>query len=120
MSEAKLHAGGCHCKKVRFEVTLDLAKPVLSCNCSICGKKGALLSFVPATSFSLKSGEDNLTDYQFNKNVIHHVFCKTCGVASFAHGVGPDGTEMRAINTRCLDDVDLDALTIQKIDGKSR
>lgn len=120
MSEATRHAGGCHCKKVRYEVSLDLSKPVLSCNCSMCGKKGALLAFVPATDLTLQSGEDNLTDYQFNKHVIHHLFCKTCGVSSFARGVRPDGTEMVAINARCLDDVDLEALTIQKVDGKSR
>ena len=120
MSEPKTHAGGCHCGRVRYEAKLDLSKPVLSCNCSMCGRTGTLLMFIPATQFTLKSGEDSLTDYQFNHQVIHHLFCKVCGIKSFARGTSPDGSATVAINTRCLDDVDLDKLNIQKFDGKSR
>ena len=119
MAETKTYTGGCHCGAVRYEAAADLSAPVISCNCSICSKKGYLLSFVPAAQFKLLSGEDSLTDYQFNKKVIHHLFCKVCGVESFAGGVGPGGAEMRALNVRCLDGVDPDALTLQKVDGRS-
>jgi hypothetical protein len=74
---------------------------------------------VPAENFRLLSGEDALTNYQFNKKHISHLFCRTCGIKSFARGVGRDGKPMVAINTRCLDDVDLDQLTVTKFDGKS-
>jgi hypothetical protein len=40
-------------------------------------------------------------------------------VRSFARGAMPDGTEMRAINVRCLDDVDVSTLTLTPIDGKN-
>lgn len=120
MSEAKTYSGGCHCGAVRYEVALDLDKPVMSCNCSICGRSGSILSFAPAAAFTLKSGADNLTDYQFAKKVIHHLFCRTCGIKSFARGVGPDGAEMVAVNVRCLDDVELDTLKVNPFDGKSR
>ena len=39
---------------------------------------------------------------------------------SFAHGKKPDGTEMVAVNVRCLAGVDIDKLTITKVDGRSR
>lgn len=77
------------------------------------------MKFVPATQFTLLSGADALTDYQFNRHVIHHTFCATCGILSFASGVGPDGVETRAINVRCLDDVDLDELNTIEFEGKS-
>jgi hypothetical protein len=86
----------------------------------MCSRAGTLLTFVLPEHFKLLSGEDKLTNYQFNKHVIHHVFCSTCGIKSFARGVGQGGKEMRAINVRCLDDVDLDSLAIKKVDGKSR
>ncbi len=88
MSEPTTHTGGCHCGKVRYEAKVDLGAPVIACNCSMCGRTGTLLSFVPATQFKLLSGEDSLTDYQFNKKAIHHLFCKVCGVKSFARGTG--------------------------------
>jgi hypothetical protein len=91
----------------------------MQCNCSICSRTGTLLSFVPANAFTLEKGEDSLTDYQFNKKHIHHLFCRVCGVRSFARGQGPNGP-MVAINTRCLEDVDAATLPLQRFDGKSR
>jgi len=111
------HHGGCHCGAVRYRVDIDLSKPVVQCNCSICSRTGTLLSFVPAGSFTLEKGEESLTDYQFKKKNIHHLFCKVCGVRSFARGKGPSGP-MVAINTRCLDDVDATTLDVQHYDGK--
>ena len=55
MGAIETYAGGCHCGRVRYEVKLDLEKPVMSCNCSMCGRSGTLLSFVPATEFTLKT-----------------------------------------------------------------
>ena len=119
MSEPQRHSGGCHCGRVRFEASVDLEKPVISCNCSMCGRAGTLLAFVPEADFSLLSGENALTDYLFNHKVIHHFFCKVCGIKPFGRGIGPGGAKTVAINTRCLDDLDLDALKVQKYDGKS-
>ena len=119
MDEAKTLTGGCHCGNVRYEVTTDLAQ-VIRCNCSLCSKRGWLLSFVPADQFRLLSGEEALVDYQFNHKVIHHLFCKVCGVESFGRGVGPGGQETVAVNLRCLDDVDLSLLNPVDYDGKSR
>lgn len=112
------YKGHCHCERVAYEVTMEISN-VISCNCSMCSKKGTLLAFVPINDFKLLKGEDALTDYQFNKKVIHHLFCKTCGVTSFARGTAPDGKKMAAINVRCLDGVELGKLKIQEIDGKS-
>ncbi len=113
------YSGSCHCGKVRYQVTMDLGK-VISCNCSMCKRKGSLLAFAPAAQFTLQSGEDALTSYKFNKKVIDHLFCSTCGVTSFARGVGQDGKPVVAINARCLDGVDPASLDVMHFDGASR
>ncbi len=118
-SPAKTHAGGCHCGKIRYEATAVFDKAI-ECNCSICAKSGSLLEFIPASHFKLKSGADDLIDYQFNKHVIHHMICPDCGIKSFARGTGPDGTPMVAVNVRCLDDFDLKTIKITEFDGRSR
>ena len=117
MASEKKYQGSCHCGAVRYEVNMALDE-VIACNCSMCGRKGYYLSFVPATAFTLLSGADSLTDYQFNRKVIHHLFCKVCGVSSFARGVGPGGQETVAINARCLEGVDIFALKVKQVDGK--
>lgn len=118
MAEAKTWTGGCHCGLVRYEVESDLAS-LVTCNCSICQKRGSILTFVPLAKFRLLSGREALTDYQFNKHIIHHLFCSTCGVASFAEGGNPNGGPMVAVNVRCLDRVDVTAMTPTQFDGRS-
>lgn len=118
MAEAGVYEGGCHCGRVRFSVDLAMDK-VMTCNCSRCQKVGSMLTFAPATKFELKSGGDALTDYQFNKMRIHHLFCSTCGIQSFARASGPDGTEMVAVNVRCLDSVEPDQIEATKFNGRA-
>jgi hypothetical protein len=117
MADAKTYAGGCHCGNVRYEVTADLGS-VVECNCSICSKSGALLTFVGEPQFKLLKSEGELGDYQFNTHNIHHLFCRTCGIKSFARGTAPGGKKMVAINVRCLDGVDLGSLQRTPFDGK--
>ena len=118
MSDEKAYTGGCHCGAVRFNVRMALEGAV-TCNCSICSKTGTMLAFVPASQFELVSGSDALSDYQFGKKRIHHLFCKRCGVRSFARGAMPNGDPIAAVNVRCLDGVDLDAVPLKKYDGRS-
>ena len=119
MAEARSYSGGCHCGRVRYQVETDF-EPVLSCNCSICQKRGALWTYVEPAQFKLISGADELIDYQFNTHTIHHLFCRACGVGSFSRGQGADGSEGLGINVRCLDGIDLDALKLTPFDGRSR
>ena len=112
--DMKTFTGGCHCGAVRFAVEMDLEKG-LECNCSHCEKKGLLLSFVDRDKFTLQSSEDMLIEYFFNKKSIRHIFCRVCGVQPFAEGVT---FPQVAINIRCLDDADIEALPREKYDGK--
>jgi hypothetical protein len=114
---AQQYSGGCHCGAVRYEVTADLDQ-TMTCNCSRCSKLGWILTFAPAQDFKLLSGEANLIDYRFNKKVIHHLFCSTCGIESFGRGARPDGTPTVAINVCCLDGVDPSALSPKAVDGR--
>ncbi len=118
MSETKTYQGGCHCGAVRYQVTAELEGAV-TCNCSICQRSGTMLAFVPATQFELLQGADALVSYQFGKKKIDHLFCKTCGIKSFARGQKPDGTPVAAVNVRCLDDIDLAAVPTKHYNGRA-
>ena len=112
-----VHQGSCHCGAVRYEVDVDIQKPI-ACNCSMCQRAGTMLVFVPEGSFKLISGEQATTDYQFGKKRIHHLFCKTCGIKSYGWGLN-ESARTYAVNVRCLADVDLATLDVQHYDGAS-
>lgn len=113
----KTYHGGCQCGAVRFDVTMELGE-VISCNCSRCGRLGSLLAFAPAQDFKLIAGDKATTEYLFNKHAIHHLFCSTCGIQSFARGRMPDGVEVIAVNARCLDDANVGSLTVKSVNGR--
>lgn len=108
---AHTHTGSCHCGAVRFEVTTAL-QPATRCDCSLCRRKGALMS-PPLARDQLRilSGEDALTLYQFNTRVARHYFCKHCGIYPF-HQTRTDPTRWR-VNLGCLDEVDVYALPFE-------
>lgn len=114
----KHYEGGCQCGAVSYEVDVDIDASI-TCNCSRCQRMGFVLAFAPRDAFTLKSGEDNLTEYRFNKQAIQHLFCSTCGVESFAYGSMPDGSPVAAINVNCLADVNPRELSPQHVDGAS-
>jgi hypothetical protein len=115
---AERHTGSCQCGAVAFEATVDISQPI-TCNCSRCQRLGLVLAFAPAADFTLLRGADALTEYTFNRNVIRHQFCRSCGVQTFAFAPGPDGTPMVAINVNCLDGVDPRALPARHVDGRA-
>ena len=111
------HQGSCHCGKVAFEVEGEIDSG-LACNCSMCQRKGSLLWFVPRDSVTV-AGEDELATYTFNKHVIRHRFCKTCGILTFGEGADAKGNKVAAINIRCLEDFDISKVPLHHDDGKS-
>ena len=112
------HKGSCHCGQVAFEVEGEIDS-ALSCNCSICSRRGSLLWFVPRDDLTLLGPEDAASTYTFNEQVIKHNFCPTCGIHPYGEGVDPKGNRVAAINLRCIEGVDLAAIPVHHFDGRA-
>lgn len=112
------YQGSCHCGKIAFEVEGEI-DGALSCNCSICQRKGSLLWFMSRTALKLLTPEDAMSTYTFNKHVIKHHFCPECGIHPFGEGTDPNGNVMAAINIRCIDNIDLSTIPVQHYDGRA-
>jgi hypothetical protein len=112
------YTGSCHCGAIAFDVEgeVDVA---LSCNCSICSRRGSLLWFVPRANLDLKSAELAASAYTFNKHVIKHRFCPKCGIHPYGEGIDPKGNSIAAINLRCIEGLDLGNVPVHHFDGKS-
>ena len=74
MPETKTYTGGCHCGRVRYEVTTDLAdRDGVQLLALQQARPAADLR--DARQFKALAGDDGLNDYQFNKKMIHHLLC---------------------------------------------
>jgi len=113
------YKGSCHCGRVAFEVEGEIAS-VMSCNCSICQRKGALMWFVPRDRLRLLTPDENASTYLFNKHVIRHRFCPACGMHPYGEGKDASGNAMAAVNVRCIEGIDLAAIPVTHFDGRSR
>ena len=112
------YKGSCHCGKVSFEIEGEI-KEAMACNCSLCERKGSLLWFRPRSELKLLSPEDAASTYTFNKHVIKHRFCATCGIHPYAEAVDPQGRPTAAINLRCIEGVDLSSIPVKHFDGRA-
>ncbi|NKI97488.1 GFA family protein [Rhizobacter sp. SG703] len=112
------HLGSCHCGHVKFEVDGEIAS-ALSCNCSMCQRKGSLMWFVPRSALRLLTPNDNASTYLFNKHLIQHRFCPHCGIHPYGEGTSPSGAAMAAVNLRCIEGIDLAAIPVDHFDGRS-
>ncbi len=112
------HNGGCHCGRVRFQVSAPADVTVLDCNCSICKMLGYLHLIVPRSQFELELGEGDLITYTFNTGVAQHYFCSVCGVKSFY--VPRSHPEDISVNLRCLDEGTVKGVTVEPFDDAKR
>ena len=110
------YQGGCHCGRIRFEVTTTFER-VVDCNCSICSKKGFLHLIVDPENFRLLSPDNAVALYQFNTKTAKHYFCRHCGIHPFIRPRLDPGRW--AVNVRCLEDVDLAPLKVVAFDGSN-
>lgn len=113
------YKGSCHCGAVAYQVDGEI-KSAMECNCSLCQRKGALLWFVPRDSLNLLTPENASRTYKFNKEVIQHRFCPTCGIHPYAEGTDAKGERMAAVNVRCLEGVDLASIPVTHMNGRAR
>ena len=109
----------CHCGKIEAEIKIsDNLEKILRCNCSICKRKGAVMSIVKNEDFKIIKGVDKLKIYQFHSKVAKHFFCSNCGI--YTHHNPRSNPAMTGFNVGCIDDLDtlkLDNIIIN--DGKN-
>ena len=95
----------CHCGAIEAEIHVSvISEKILRCNCSLCKRKGAVMSMVKNQDFNITKGADKLKLYQFHTKVAKHYFCSICGI--YTHHNPRSNPAMTGFNLGCIDDVD--------------
>jgi hypothetical protein len=128
MTPTRTYDASCHCRAVRFRFVSEEITQGIRCNCSICIRRGAVMSarYYKPESLEAIEGTEALTVYRFGDHDVDHAFCATCGVSPFSvvakvpdsyEGLARPGD--RRVNLGCVHDLDVLALEIAVVDGRS-
>ena len=91
----------CHCGAVELELFLPNGFDLSRCNCSICIRKGAIVSSVLFDDLKISKGADLLKLYQFNTKTAKHYFCSICGI--YTHHQRRSNPKEFSFNTACIE-----------------
>jgi len=110
--------GNCHCGRVVFRVSKDVPKVGGRCNCSFCSRRGWIGSSATLGEFELVQGQEVLCSYRFGQGRSQNFFCGECGIHTHFLNTYDDPPDYK-FNLACCEEVDLSALEIVHINGKS-
>ena len=95
----------CHCGFIEAQINVSNSlEKLIRCNCSICKRKGAIMSIVKNENFKIIKGKNKLKMYQFHSKIAKHYFCSNCGI--YTHHKSYTNSENYEFNVACLDNVD--------------
>tara|TARA_S200000501_G_scaffold31335_1_gene26362 strand:- start:51 stop:419 length:369 start_codon:yes stop_codon:yes gene_type:complete len=96
----------CHCGEVELEIkeSEGALNKFLRCNCTLCKKKGYIMTFAPVTDVKIMKGKDKLKLYQYHTKVAEHYFCSECGI--YTHHKMRSRPDTFGLNVGCIDDID--------------
>ena len=95
----------CHCGEIEAEINISgKLEKILRCNCSICKRKGTIMSMVKNEDFKIIKGEDKLKLYQFHTKVAKHYFCSKCGIYTHSNPRS-NHDKVYMLNIACIEGV---------------
>ena len=112
------YQGNCHCGAIKFSIESDPIEKGLRCNCSICARKGAMMSpgAFREEELHIQADDNTLGLYQFGAKTAKHFFCKTCGIYPFHETARMPGHYR--VNLGCIDELDTVTMPFDVFDGK--
>ena len=113
------YEGSCHCGAIRFSFDAEEITRGLRCTCSICRRKGAMMSVeaIPLEDLKVDADAADLGLYQFGSGIAKHYFCKKCGI--YTHNETLRAPGHCRVNLGCIDEIDTADLELVVFDGKN-
>ena len=112
------YEGSCHCGAVHFTFNGPDISSGLRCTCSMCSRKGAMMSpfAISPEDLDISADEGILGLYQFGSLKAKHFFCTKCGIYPFHETARMPGKYR--VNLGCVEGIDVFSLDEEVFDGK--
>jgi len=112
------YQGSCHCGAVSFSFESEEITSGLSCNCSYCERRAAIMLNppLPDNELTREVDGDALSCYQFGNKAASHYYCNRCGIYTFHESSRKPG--YYRVNLGCVDGVDSFALEREVFNGR--
>ena len=96
----------CHCGGVEIQVKLPETgfEKLMRCNCSLCKRRGYIMTPVDPGNFKLIKGKELLTLYQYHTKVAEHYFCSRCGIYTYSNPRS-NHDKVYMLNVACIEGV---------------
>lgn len=113
------YEGSCHCGAIKFSYDGEKIAQGLRCTCSICARKGAMMSTeaIPLEALVIEAKPDDIGLYQFGSKIAKHYFCKRCGIYTHNEMLRIPGH--CRVNLGCIEDLDTSGFEVTVFDGKN-
>ena len=95
----------CHCGAIKAEInTPNNLEKILRCNCSLCKRKGAIMTPVAREDLKVIKGQDILKLYQYHTKVAEHYFCSKCGIYTHSNPRS-NHDKVYMLNVACIEGI---------------
>jgi hypothetical protein len=113
----KNYTGRCHCGDIRFSFLSEEITEGRRCNCSLCIRRGFVMSasYIPSSDFVPHQDLSQLSVYKWNDRLVDAIFCKRCAIFPY---FGNDQWGYR-VNLGCVEQIDALTLKSEILDGRS-
>ena len=106
----------CHCGALKLQIDAEPPSALTSCNCSVCRRYGALLSYYSPSKVKILAEENGRHEYSWGDKQLSFVRCGKCGCFSFWRATDPKLDRM-GVNARLFTNVDIGKIRVRRFDG---
>ena len=95
----------CHCGGVEIDVKLPESgfEKLIRCNCSLCKRKGYIMTMVGPDDVKIVKGQEIFKLYQYHTKTAKHYFCSNCGIHTHTNPrINP---KIYSVNVACIEGV---------------
>ena len=106
----------CHCGNVSLSIKPH-PKHLISCNCSICQRLGALWGYFLPEDIDILIKQSPTNTYQWGDKNINFQHCPLCGCTTHYIPTKESGREKMAVNFSMVDKAVSDEIAVKYFDG---